>query len=74
MGSDGDGVNDFLQRIRELGDKRDREDEERARKLEQEIIAGREARRARRDGEAHPLGGRWIPEYFFLWSSLVSKD
>lgn len=50
MESDGDGVNEFLQRIRELGDKRDREDEERAKKLEEEIIAGREARRARRDG------------------------
>lgn len=50
MESDGDGVNEFLQRIRELGDKRDREDEERAKKLEEEIIAGRQARRARRDG------------------------
>lgn len=66
MGSDGDGVNDFLQRIRELGDKRDREDEERARKLEQEIIAGREARRARRDGEAHPLGWTLDSGVFFF--------
>ncbi|PWW79818.1 hypothetical protein C7212DRAFT_349500 [Tuber magnatum] len=55
MDSDADGVNDFLQRIRELGDKRDREDEERARRLEQEIIAGREARRARRDERARSL-------------------
>lgn len=55
MESDGDGVNEFLQRIRELGDKRDREDEERARKLEEEIIAGREARRARRDERARSL-------------------
>jgi len=65
MGSDGDGVNDFLQRIRELGDKRDREDEERARRLEQEIIAGREARRARRDGKAHPLGWTLDSGVFF---------
>ncbi|KAG0633467.1 hypothetical protein HOY80DRAFT_1141399 [Tuber brumale] len=55
MDSDADGVNDFLQRIRELGDKRDREDEERSRRLEQEIIAGREARRARRDERARSL-------------------
>lgn len=46
----GEEVNDFLQRIRELGDKRDREDDERTKQLERDIIAGREARRARRDG------------------------
>lgn len=44
-------VNDFLQRIRELGDKRDREDEERTRKLEEEILQGRKEREARRAGE-----------------------
>ncbi|OXV08669.1 hypothetical protein Egran_03566 [Elaphomyces granulatus] len=41
-------VNDFLLRIRELGDKRDKEDEERARKLEEEILQGRRERQARR--------------------------
>ncbi|KAL9637015.1 MAG: hypothetical protein Q9164_002467 [Protoblastenia rupestris] len=43
-------VNDFLQRIRELGDQRDKEDEERNRKLEEEIIQGRKERQARRAG------------------------
>lgn len=46
-------VNDFLKRIRELGDQRDREDEERTRKLEQEILQGRKQREARRAG-LHP--------------------
>lgn len=49
-GGSGEDVNEFLQRIKELGEKRDQEDAERARKLEEEIIAGREARRARREG------------------------
>jgi hypothetical protein len=44
-------VNDFLVRIRELGDKRDREDEERTRKLEEEILQARRERQARRAGE-----------------------
>ena len=44
-------VNDFLQRIRELGDKRDKEDEERTKKLEQEILQGRKERQARRAGQ-----------------------
>lgn len=44
-------VNDFLLRIKELGDQRDREDEERTRKLEEEIILGRKQRQARRAGE-----------------------
>jgi hypothetical protein len=43
-------VNDFLLRVRELGDKRDREDEERNRKLEEEIVQGRQQRQARRAG------------------------
>ena len=50
---DADGsedVADFLERIRELGDKRDREDEERTRKLEEEILQGRKERQARRAG------------------------
>lgn len=54
---DGDGaedVNDFLQRIRELGEKRNKEDEERTRKLEQEILQGRKERQARRMGKFSP--------------------
>ena len=43
-------VNDFLQRIKELGNQRDMEDEERTRKLEEEIIQGRKERQARRAG------------------------
>ena len=43
-------VADFLRRMRELGEQRDREDEERTRKLEQEIIQGRKEREARRAG------------------------
>lgn len=44
-------VNDFLQRIRELGEKRDKEDEERTKKLEEEIVQGRKERQARRAGK-----------------------
>ena len=44
-------VNDFLLRIRELGDQRDKEDEERTRKLEEEILQGRKERQARRAGQ-----------------------
>lgn len=44
-------INDFLLRIRELGDRRDREDEERTRKLEEEILQGRKERQARRAGQ-----------------------
>lgn len=46
-------VNDFLLRIRELGDRRDKEDEERTRKLEEEIMQGRKERQARRAGGTH---------------------
>ena len=49
-------VNDFLKRIKELGDQRDREDEERTRKLEEEIIQGRKERQARRAGMYKTLG------------------
>lgn len=52
--SEADGsedVNDFLLRIRELGDQRDKEDEERTRKLEKEILQGRKERQARRAGQ-----------------------
>ena len=51
--TDSDGsedVNDFLLRIRDLSRKRDLEDEERTRKLEEEIIQGRMERQARRAG------------------------
>ncbi|PGH30806.1 hypothetical protein GX50_06434 [[Emmonsia] crescens] len=48
-------VNDFLVRIRELGNKRDKEDEERARKLEEEIIQGRRERQARRAERARSI-------------------
>ncbi|KAH0538436.1 hypothetical protein FGG08_004984 [Glutinoglossum americanum] len=48
-------VNDFLQRIRELGDKRDKEDEERTKKLEEEILQGRAERQARRAERARSL-------------------
>ncbi|KAI9814198.1 MAG: hypothetical protein M1827_003364 [Pycnora praestabilis] len=48
-------VNDFLRRIRELGDKRDKEDEERTRKLEEEILQGRKERQARRVERARSL-------------------
>ncbi|QSZ34879.1 hypothetical protein DSL72_007740 [Monilinia vaccinii-corymbosi] len=41
-------VNDFLQRIKELGNRRDQEDEDRTRKLEEEILQGRKERQARR--------------------------
>lgn len=64
-------VNEFLLRIRELGDKRVKEDEDRARKLEEEILQGRKERQARRAGkhilpaenerteERETLLGRW---------------
>ncbi|KAF8245365.1 hypothetical protein K440DRAFT_646308 [Wilcoxina mikolae CBS 423.85] len=55
MDGNGEEVSEFLLRIRELGDRRDKEDDERARKLEAEILAGREARRARRDERARSL-------------------
>ncbi|OJD15027.1 hypothetical protein AJ78_04682 [Emergomyces pasteurianus Ep9510] len=48
-------VNDFLVRIRELGNKRDKEDEERAKKLEEEIIQGRRERQARRAERARSI-------------------
>lgn len=48
--NDAEDVNDFLKRIQELGNKRDQEDEERNRKLEEEILQGRKERQARRAG------------------------
>ncbi|TVY56292.1 Advillin [Lachnellula cervina] len=48
-------VNDFLLRIKELGDKRDQEDEERNRKLEEEILQGRKERQAARRERARSI-------------------
>jgi hypothetical protein len=52
---DGETVDAFLERIASLKIKRDREDEERTRKLEEEILQGRRERQARRAGEASRL-------------------
>jgi hypothetical protein len=49
---DGESVDAFLERIASLKIKRDREDEERTRKLEEEILQGRRERQARRAGKA----------------------
>lgn len=46
--SDELGVNEFLARVKELGETQDREDDERAKRLEDEILAGRRARQQRR--------------------------
>jgi hypothetical protein len=51
-------VNDFLQRIKELGDRRDQEDEERNRKLEEEILQGKKERQARRAGRFSQVNGK----------------
>lgn len=53
-------VNDFLLRIRELGERRDKEDDERTKRLEDEILQGRKERQACRAGTlpAPPLA-RW---------------
>ncbi|ODM18720.1 hypothetical protein SI65_05337 [Aspergillus cristatus] len=48
-------VNDFLQRIRQLGEQRDKEDEERTKKLEEEILQGRRERQARRAERARSI-------------------
>jgi hypothetical protein len=52
---DGETVDAFLERIASLKIKRDREDEERTRKLEEEILQGRRERQARRAGEPSRL-------------------
>jgi hypothetical protein len=61
--SGSEDVNDFLQRIKELGDRRDQEDEERNKKLEEEILQGRKERQARR-------AGRSIPNFALQWISV----
>jgi chromosome condensin MukBEF ATPase and DNA-binding subunit MukB len=53
--ADAEDVNDFLKRIQELGTRRDQEDEERNRKLEEEILQGRKERQARRAGSCTPV-------------------
>lgn len=50
-------VNDFLMRIRELGEKRDKEDEERTKKLEEDILQSRRERQARRAGKQVAIHG-----------------
>ena len=62
--TDADGsedVNDFLLRIKELGDQRDKEDEERTRRLEEEIMQGRKERQARRAGGTLCDGPNGVP-------------
>lgn len=51
MDGSSEDVSEFLLRIKELGDKRVKEDEERTRKLEEEILQGRKERQARRAGK-----------------------
>ncbi|KFY30794.1 hypothetical protein V493_01659 [Pseudogymnoascus sp. VKM F-4281 (FW-2241)] len=53
--TDAEDVNDFLKRIQELGIKRDQEDEERNKKLEEEILQGRKERQARRAERARSI-------------------
>ncbi|OKL56055.1 hypothetical protein UA08_08629 [Talaromyces atroroseus] len=55
MDGGSEDVNEFLLRIRELGDKRVKEDEERTRKLEEEILQGRKERQARRAERARSI-------------------
>jgi hypothetical protein len=52
---DSESVDAFLERIASLKDKRDREDEERTRKLEEEILQGRRERQAKRAGKCRDL-------------------
>jgi hypothetical protein len=65
-------VNDFLRRIRELGDKRDREDEERTRRLEEEILQGRRERQARRAGTQHLFPSLPSPHAHFEMTLTIS--
>jgi hypothetical protein len=58
---DAESVDAFLERIASLKDKRDREDEERTRKLEEDILQGRRERQARR-------AGKWF------WLVLAGKE
>lgn len=77
MASDAEDVNDFLKRIQEMGSKRDQEDEERNKKLEEEILQGRRERAARRAGLFAlpvipvPVSLSYIPCAFCLGSPNV---
>ena len=48
-------VNNFLQNIKELSNRRDSEDLERTKRLEEEILQGRKERQARRAGRPIPI-------------------
>jgi hypothetical protein len=48
---DAESVDQFLARIASLKDRHDREDEERIRKVEEDILQGRKDRQARRAGK-----------------------
>jgi hypothetical protein len=68
-------VNDFLLRIRELGEKRDQEDEERNRKLEEEILQGRKERQARRAGRSiHNLTAKCYRDSSSCFNSLADEE
>lgn len=56
--TDAEDVNDFLKRIQEMGNKRDQEDEERNKKLEEEILQGRRERQARRAERAKSISNK----------------
>ncbi|KAK2867808.1 hypothetical protein FQN49_003449 [Arthroderma sp. PD_2] len=74
---DADGsedVNDFLVRIRELGNKRDKEDEERTRKLEEEILQGRRERQARRAERARSISPTKDSPLQQQLDDLIQKD
>lgn len=62
---DAESVDQFLARIASLKDRRDREDEERIRKVEEEILQGRKERQARRAGKSVAL---------FTFGSLGTHD
>ena len=68
--ADSEDVNDFLQRIKELGDRRDQEDEERNRKLEEEILQGREERKARRAGRSIQFDGNVLVDSSSFFKNL----
>ncbi|KAF3481256.1 uncharacterized protein GIQ15_04015 [Arthroderma uncinatum] len=67
-------VNDFLERIRELGNKRDKEDEERTRKLEEEILQGRRERQARRAERARSISPTKDSPLQQQLDDLIQKD
>ncbi|GLI80869.1 hypothetical protein PoHVEF18_009229 [Penicillium ochrochloron] len=66
-------VNDFLLRIRELGERRDKEDEERTKKLEEEILQGRKERQARRAERARSIAGSPTLNAFRLSASSIGQ-